>query len=104
MFEAPVVARHVSVHERDPHARVDGKPAALPGEHVGGGRGVEPAAAAEPADYPPADTLGDGREIVCREIVSAVSAAAVAPAVTMITSAASRIAEFVTIFHSRVFS
>jgi len=43
MFEAPKIARHIAIDQRDPDARVDGKPAVLPGEHVGGGRGVEQA-------------------------------------------------------------
>ena len=37
MLETPKIARHVAVEECDPDARVDGKPAVLPGKHVGGG-------------------------------------------------------------------
>jgi hypothetical protein len=51
MLETPKIARHVAVEERDPDARVDGKPAVLPGNHVGGGRGVEEASEPEPADH-----------------------------------------------------
>ena len=38
MFETPKIAGHVAVDKRDPDAGVDGKPAVLPGEHVGRGR------------------------------------------------------------------
>jgi hypothetical protein len=37
---------------------VDGKPAVLPAEHVGGGRGVEQASEPEPSDHAAADSLG----------------------------------------------
>jgi hypothetical protein len=43
VFETPKIARHVAVEERDPDAGVDREPAILPGEHVGGGSGVEEA-------------------------------------------------------------
>jgi hypothetical protein len=43
MLETSKIAWHVAVEERDPDTRVDGKPAVLPGKHVGGGRGVEQA-------------------------------------------------------------
>ncbi len=39
VLEALKVARHVTVYERHPDTGVDGKPAVLPGEHIGGGRG-----------------------------------------------------------------
>ncbi len=42
---------HVAVDERDPDTGVDGEPAVLPGEHVGGGRSLEEASALEPADH-----------------------------------------------------
>ena len=41
-----------------------GKPAVLPGEHVGGGRGVERASEPEPSDHAAAHPLGD-RGHVC---------------------------------------
>jgi hypothetical protein len=47
VFETLKIARHVAVEERDSDTRVDGKPAVLPGEHVGGGRGVEQASEPE---------------------------------------------------------
>ena len=42
VFETLKIARHVAVDKRDPDAGVDGKPAVLPGEHVGGGPLYEP--------------------------------------------------------------
>jgi hypothetical protein len=39
------------VEERDADGRVDGKPAVLPGEHVGGGVRVEKPLPLEPADH-----------------------------------------------------
>jgi hypothetical protein len=42
VFETPKIAGHVAVDKRDPDAGVDGKPAVLPGEHVGGGPLYEP--------------------------------------------------------------
>ena len=59
VFEAPKVARHITVDERDPDTRIDGKPAVLPGEHVGGGGDVEQALHAEPPDHAAADPLGE---------------------------------------------
>jgi hypothetical protein len=41
MLEAPKIAGHVAVEEGDPDARIDGKPAVRPSEHLGGGRGGE---------------------------------------------------------------
>jgi hypothetical protein len=41
VFEALEIARHITVEDRDPDTGVDGKPAVLPGEHVGCGSGVE---------------------------------------------------------------
>jgi len=63
VFEAPKIAWHVAVEERDPDTRVDGKPAVLPGEHVGGGRGVEEAHKPEPPDHAAADPLGECGQI-----------------------------------------
>ena len=59
MHKTPKIARHVAVDECDPDTRVDGKPAVLPGEHVGGGRGVEQASEPEPADHAAADSFGE---------------------------------------------
>jgi len=50
VFETLEVARHVAVDERDPHARVDRKPAVLLAEHVGSRSGVEELRASEPED------------------------------------------------------
>ena len=63
VLQAPKIARHITVDECDPHTRVDGKPAVLPGKHVGGRLGVEEARASEPADQAAADLLGDRCEI-----------------------------------------
>jgi hypothetical protein len=63
MLERLKVVRHVAVDERDPHTRIDGKPAVLPGEHVGGGRGVEQACTSEPPDHAAADPLGECGQI-----------------------------------------
>ena len=63
MLETPKIARHVSVDERDPDTGVDGKPAVIPGEHVGGGRGVEQARKPEPPDRAATDSLGEGGQI-----------------------------------------
>ena len=49
--------------ERDPDTRVDGKPAVLPGEYVGGGSSVEQAREPEPADHAAADSLGERGQI-----------------------------------------
>jgi hypothetical protein len=57
VLETPEIAWHVAVEERDSDTRVDGKPAVLPGEHVGGGRGVEEARPPEPADHAAAHPL-----------------------------------------------
>jgi hypothetical protein len=54
VFEALEVVRDVAISERDAHARIDGKPAVLPGEHVGGGLGVDESPPSEPADEPAA--------------------------------------------------
>jgi len=59
VFEALEIAWHVVIEERDPDTRVDGEPAVLPGEHVGGGSGVEQAsepAASDDEIVPMADT------------------------------------------------
>ncbi len=57
-FEAVEVTRYVAVDERDPDTRVYRKPAMLPGEHGGGGIGVEEPLPLEPGDYLTADLLG----------------------------------------------
>ena len=67
VLEAPQVARHVPVHEGDADARVDGKTAVLPGEHVGGGLGVEESVAEEPAHESRADAVGECQEIGRRD-------------------------------------
>ena len=41
VFEAPVIPRHVAIREGDADARVAGKPAVLPGEHVARRVGVD---------------------------------------------------------------
>jgi hypothetical protein len=51
------------VEEGDSDTRVDGNPAVLPDEHVGGGRGVEQASEPEPADHAAADPLGERGQI-----------------------------------------
>ena len=63
VFETPKIAGHVAVDERDPDTRVDGKPAVLPGEHVGGGSGVEQASEPEPADHAAAHPLCERGQI-----------------------------------------
>jgi hypothetical protein len=66
VFETPKIARHIAVEERDSDTHVDGKPAVLPGEHVGGGRRVEQASEPEPADHAAADPLGErGQSVRC---------------------------------------
>ena len=57
MFETLKIARHVAVDHRDLDARVDGKPAVLPGKHVGGGRSVDEASEPEPPDHAAVDPL-----------------------------------------------
>jgi hypothetical protein len=63
MFETPKIARHIAVDERDPDAGVHREPAVLPGEHVGGGRGVEQAGKPEPADHPTTHSLCERGQI-----------------------------------------
>ena len=63
VLEALEVSRDVAISERDTHARIDGKPAVLPGEHVGGGLGVDEAPPSEPADESAAHLLGELGEI-----------------------------------------
>jgi hypothetical protein len=58
VFETPKIARHIAVEKRDSHTRVDREPTVLPGEHVGGGRGVKQASEPEPADHAAAHPLG----------------------------------------------
>jgi len=61
MLERLKVARHVAVEERDPHTRVNRKPAMLPGEHVGGRVRIEKTLPPEPADHAaPSRGRGDG--------------------------------------------
>ena len=67
VFQALKGARHVAVDECDSDARVYGKPAVLPGEHVGGGRGVEQARKPEPADHAAPYPLGDRGQISLRD-------------------------------------
>ena len=59
VFEGLTIDTQLETKERDSDTRVDGKPAVLPGEHVGGGSGVEQAIESEPADYPATDPLGE---------------------------------------------
>jgi hypothetical protein len=63
VFEALEIARHIAVDERDPDTGVDGKPAVLPGEHVGCGSGVEQVSEPEPADHAVADLLGESDQV-----------------------------------------
>ena len=63
VFEALKIARHVAVDECDPDTCIDRKPAVLPGEHVGGGRGVDEARTPEPPDHAAADALGERGQI-----------------------------------------
>jgi hypothetical protein len=62
VLKAPRVARHVAVEKADADARVDRKAAVLPGEHVGGGLGVEESVAEEPAHESRADAPGERHE------------------------------------------
>jgi hypothetical protein len=57
------IAGHVAGKERDPDTRVDGNPAVLPGEYVGGGRRFEQVREPEPADHAAADSLGERGQI-----------------------------------------
>ena len=63
VFEALKIARHIAVDECDPDTCIDRKPAVLPGEHVGGGRGVDEARTPEPPDHAAADALGERGQI-----------------------------------------
>jgi len=63
VLEALKIARHITVDERDPDARIDRKPAVLPGEHVGGGRVVDEASEPEPPDHAAAHPLGERGQI-----------------------------------------
>jgi hypothetical protein len=67
MLERLKIARHVAVEEGDADTRVDRKPAVLPGEHVGGGRGVEQPLHAEPPDHAAADPFGERGEVALGE-------------------------------------
>ena len=51
VFQALKIARHIAVDERDPDTGIDRKPVVSPGEHVGGGSGVEEVPPLEPADH-----------------------------------------------------
>jgi hypothetical protein len=61
--EALEVARDVAIRKRHAHACVDGKPAVLPVEHVGGGLGVDESPPPEPPEKPAAHLLGELHEI-----------------------------------------
>ena len=63
VFETPKIAGHIAVDERDPHARIDRKPAVHPGEHAGGGRRVQEARTPEPADHAATHPLGERGQI-----------------------------------------
>ena len=63
VFQALKVARHIAVDERDPHTRIDGKPAVLPGEHGGSRRSVEQVSEPEPADHAAAYSLGEHGQV-----------------------------------------
>jgi hypothetical protein len=63
VFETLKIARHVAVDECDPDTRIDGKPAVLPGEHVGGGVDVEQALHAEPPNHTAPHPLGERGQI-----------------------------------------
>ena len=63
VFQAFKIVRHSAVDERDPDAGIDGKPAVHPGEHVGGGYGVEQTLTREPADQATTDQLGECGQI-----------------------------------------
>jgi len=67
MLETLKIAWHITIEEGDPHTRVDRKPAVLPGEHVGGGRGVEQPLTPEPADHAAADPFGEPGEVALGE-------------------------------------
>jgi len=66
-FQTLKVARHVTVDERDPDTGVDGKPAVLPGDHVGSSRSVEQVSEPEPADHAAPYPLGDRGQISLRD-------------------------------------
>ena len=59
MFEWLKIDMQLETKERDPDAGIDRKPAVLPGEHVGGGRGVEESLHAEPPHDTTAYLLGE---------------------------------------------
>jgi hypothetical protein len=63
VLETLKIARHVAIEEGDPDTRVDRKAAVLPGEHVGGGRGVEQTLTPEPADHAAADPFGERGQV-----------------------------------------
>jgi len=63
VLERLKIAGHVAVDERDPDARIDGKPAVLPGEHVGGRSSVEQARKPEPPDHAATQPLGERGQI-----------------------------------------
>jgi hypothetical protein len=58
VFQALKIARYVAVDHRDADARVYGKPAVLPGEHVGSRRSVEHMSEPELADHAAPYPLG----------------------------------------------
>ena len=53
--------------ERDPDTRVDGKPAVLPGEHVGGRVRIEKPLPLEESDHAAADPFGERGEVALGE-------------------------------------
>ena len=63
MFEVLPIDTQLETKERDPDTGVDGKPAVLPGEHVGCRRSVEQVSEPEPADHAAAYPLGDRGQI-----------------------------------------
>jgi len=63
MLETLKIARHVAIEEGDPHTRVDRKPAVLPGEHVGGGMGIEKPLPLEERDHAAADPFGEPGQV-----------------------------------------
>ena len=63
VFEVLPIDTQLETKERDPDTGVDGKPAVLPGEHVGCRRSVEQVSEPEPADHAAAYPLGDRGQI-----------------------------------------
>ena len=61
------IAGHIAVEERDPNTRVYRKPAVLPSEHLGGGRGVEQPLHAEPPDHAATHSLCERCQLDVRD-------------------------------------